>query len=254
MVMVQTIFIGSKYKGKITANKALIKFLEKNKFSKIILFASVQFLDLNSFISELKNNGIYVSKVTTKKRRKEFQILGCDIYLDNFLSKKEFFNSDAILYVGDGNFHPKAITFLLLSLERIKPVLTFNPISNQFFVLNPKEIEKEIKFFERNIRIFINSKTVGIIGSTKFGQQHINSMIKLKNYLESCNKKVYLFIGNEIKEDEFCNFNFIDCWVNSACPRISTDNSSKIAIINMKEALNPADYLEKLRNFLKKIN
>jgi len=32
---------------------------------------------------------------------------------------------------------------------------------------------------------------------------------------------VYMFLGNEVRDLE--NFNFIEVWVNTACPRIADD-------------------------------
>ena len=46
--------------------------------------------------------------------------------------------------------------------------------------------------------------------------------------IEGEGKKVYLFLCNEVKGLD--DFNFIDCWVNSACPRISDDFEGMVNI------------------------
>ena len=81
--------------------------------------------------------------------------------------------------------------------------------------------------------IYLNAKNVGILVSTKPGQQKITKAIELKEKLP--NKRKYLFIGNELDTKEFENFQ-LDCWINSACPRMDMNSLSIINIVLLVSA------------------
>ena len=51
--------------------------------------------------------------------------------------------------------------------------------------------------------------------------------------LEKNNKEAYLFLSDEINFSQLENFNFIQSWINTACPRIVEDFSC----LNGEEAL-----------------
>lgn len=99
--------------------------------------------------------------------------------------------------------------------------------------ISEKEIENlKTKNKARYVN-YLNSKKIGILISTKLGQNRFQEALKLKKQLEKKGKEVYLFESNNINLQELENFN-IDCWINTACPRLEFDfNSNKI--INMNE-------------------
>ena len=70
--------------------------------------------------------------------------------------------------------------------------------------------------------------------TTKPGQNNLKKALELK-----ADKNIYYFLDDTINFAELENFNFIDCWVNTACPRIAYDDSIKIAkpIINIGELI-----------------
>ncbi len=69
---------------------------------------------------------------------------------------------------------------------------------------------------------FLNAEKVGILISTKPGQENLKKALSLRTKLKD--KKSYLFINNNIDLKEFENFG-IDSWVNTACPRLDFDSS-----------------------------
>jgi len=71
---------------------------------------------------------------------------------------------------------------------------------------------------------------------------------RLKEFLEKQGKKAYIFIDNNLDLRHLENYPFIDSWVNTACPRIGTDDivNIKQPLINIKEAGNPVKALEEL--------
>ena len=250
--MPRLFLIDAKWEGKINLTKELKEYFKKKKIKSVALFASVQFTDLKDFLKELEKNKIKVNITKAKRTNENAQILGCDCYEDSF-QDKIIENSDAVLYVGDGLFHPKA---LLLSQikekkENFKPVIIFDPISNQIKEINKKDIEKQIQKKKRNLKLFINSQTIGILVTIKPGQQYFNSAKNLKEKLKERGKKAYIFIDNNINLAQLENYPFIQCWVNTACPRIGTDDIVNIEkpLINIKEAFNPIKALEEIEKY-----
>ena len=120
----------------------------------------------------------------------------------------------------------------------------------KFSTLTKSDIEDQIKKKIRNLKMFINAQTIGIFVTIKPGQQYLNSAKELKQQLENQNKKAYIFIDDSLNINEFENFTFIDAWVNTACPRIGTDDilNTEKPLINIREATNPTKELEELEN------
>ena len=106
--MVQTLFIDAKWGGEITLTKKLRVYLKEKNPQSLALFAAVQFSTLDNFIKEIKRLGIKIKMTQAKRTAKPLQILGCDCYDDSF-KENIIKNSDMIIYVCDGLFHPKAL-------------------------------------------------------------------------------------------------------------------------------------------------
>ena len=140
------------------------------------------------------------------------QILGCDA--GN--AKKISANVDVFLYVGSGEFHP-----LRVLIETGKKVIIANPISGEVGELSDAEIKEIEKKVLGKYNKFLHAKKIGILVSTKPGQYHLDRAFALK---ESLDKESYIFIGDEIRVNELEDFNDIDFWVNTACPRIEDKN------------------------------
>lgn len=245
--MTEIIFIDSKYQGKIELTKELENYLKKNKTRSIALFASIQFTNLDKFIKQIENLGIKVNITKAKRTSEKTQVLGCDCYEDSF-RENIIKNSDLILYIGDGLFHPKALLLSQIKNKKIKPVVIFDPTTNQIKEINKKDIEKQIQKYKRNLKLFINSKNIGILAAIKPGQQYFSAAKNLKQKLEKENKKVYIFIDNTIDLAQLENYPFIQAWVNTACPRIGTDDIINIEqpMVNLREAFAPVKALEEI--------
>jgi len=245
--MTRLFLIDAKWEGKINLTNELKEHLKKKKIKSVALFASIQFTNLNEFIKELEKNKIKVNITKAKRTNEKIQILGCDCYGDSF-QEDIIKNSDVVLYIGDGLFHPKALLLSQIKSKEFKPVIIFDPIANQIKEINKKDIEKQIQKKKRNLKMFINSRTIGILVTIKPGQQYFNSAKNLKEKLKEQGKKAYIFIDNNINLSQLENYPFIQCWVNTACPRIGTDDIVNIEkpLINIKEAFNPIKYLEEM--------
>ncbi len=217
----KTIFIETRYNGKISLNKINIAKLPK----KLGLITTIQFIDYLDDIKhflEKNNKTVFINK---GKQPYHGQVLGCDISSTENLKDKV----DAYLYIGDGRFHPTAVAF-----KQDKQVFCFNPFSNKFNKIE----EKEIAEYKKNKRIktvkFLTSNNIGILVSTKPGQSNLNNALELRDKLHKEGKTGFVFLFDNLDISEFDNFNFIDFWVNTACPRIEEDSNK---IINYGDLL-----------------
>ena len=215
----KTLFIESKFKGKINLNKIKIDKLPK----KIGLITSVQFTDyikkIKNFL-EQNNKKIFVAKGNQKHPA---QILGCDLSAGEKINSKV----DAFLYIGDGRFHP-----LGLAMKTSKDVFSFNPLNNHFSKIKKDEINNHKKTLRIKKIRFISAENIGILVSTKPGQNKLKKALQIKNKLEKKDKKCYIFCFDTLNLNELENFPFIEFWLNTACPRIEDDSKK---IINFED-------------------
>ncbi len=133
------------------------------------------------------------------------QVLGC--------SRPKFpKNTEAVLLIGSGRFHATSLAYEtklpIYLLEREKLI---------------KISEKDIELYKKRERAsylkFLHAEEVGILISTKPGQEKLSRALELKKRLK---KNSYLFISNSINFNEFENFG-LDSWINTACPRLDMD-------------------------------
>ncbi|MBD3163600.1 hypothetical protein GF323_00190 [Candidatus Woesearchaeota archaeon] len=212
----KTAFIEAKYKGKIRLSKIKAKKLPE----KTGLTASVQFADFLADIKEyLESNG---KKVFFEKGDQKYpgQVLGCE----QGAAKKISALVDAFLYVGDGRFHPVGI-----SLGTGKDVFIFNPVSNEFRKLDKKDIEAIKMKRKAQLMKFHSSTQIGVIVSVKRGQDRLGDALKLRKRFPD--KNFYMVLFDAVDYSQLENFNFVECWVNTACPRIEED----IKVLNIDE-------------------
>jgi len=247
--MPRLLLIDAKWEGKIELIDKLKNYLKENNIKSIALFASTQFLELDNFIKSLEKLNIKINTTKAKRTNKPLQILGCDCYPDSF-PQPIIKESDMILYIGDGMFHPKALLLAQIKNQNPKPILIFDPIQNKVEEINKQAIEKQLQRATRNLKLYLNADSIGILVTIKPGQQYFLAAKKLKEKLEEQNKKAYIFIDDTLNLSNLENYPFIKSWVNTACPRIGTDDIVNYPqpIINLREANDPIKALEELEN------
>ena len=202
----KVLYIESKQKNlDIALSKTEIKKLPK----KIFLAYSIQYKDLAKQIKkQLENNKIKINKFQ--------QVLGCSKVNTKL----------PILLIGTGRFH--AINLYLQA-----PAIFFLE-GSKILQIPSKDIEK-LKAKKRTALMkFLNANNIGILVTTKPGQEQLKQAEKLKQKLIKQGKQAYIFISNNIDISQFENFN-IQSWVNTACPGLANDNPE---IINLNEIPN----------------
>ncbi len=193
------IFIPAKSK------KNIGEVLKKVKIKgKVGLITTIQFLDQ---VKNLKNKNFIFGG----------QILGCNI--KNAEKIKNKINS--FLYIGSGKFHP-----INIAIKLKKSVYIANPLTNEFSKIKESEIKDYEKKLKGKLSKFYAAKKYGIMVSTKKGQYNIKKALELNKKL----KNSYIFLFDNLDQNEFENFSEIDIWINTACSRIEGKN-----IINLED-------------------
>jgi len=115
----------------------------------------------------------------------------------------------------------------------------WNPVSERMNIVRGDEIEKQLNKMKANLKRYIAADVIGIVVTLKPGQQHLELAKKLKKKLEKSDKRVFIFISDSLDFEHFGNFTFVEAWVNSACPRIGTDDILQLdkPLVNIREAL-----------------
>lgn len=202
----------------------------KTLFIPVSVKTSIDFIKLKGILQPLPKNLALVYSIQYREfagnLKKELskthnilhfsQILGCSNL--NFSDKVE-----AILIITDGKFYA-----LSLAYQSKKPVYLFE---RDKLIKIPSE---ELISFEKRKKAsyvnFLNSSKVGVLISTKPGQQKLKMTLNLKKKFP--NKKFYFFISNNLNLKESENFG-LDFWINTACPRLDMDSSRIINIGNL---------------------
>lgn len=204
------LFIETKYSGKIKVPETVIDKLPMT----IGLFFTIQFIDsLESVKKDIEKTGRIVKLMKGKHTKYMGQIYGCNL--------EKFEGVDAYFYVGDGLFHPKA-----LALGNDLQVHIWNPVSEKYSVVDKKIMQEEIRRQKASYSKFLMSDKIGVLLSTKPGQSYYKYSLKLKDKYPD--KKFYYIAMDTINFDNLEDFNFIQVWVNTACPRIGWDDTKRV--------------------------
>jgi len=149
------------------------------------------------------------------------QVLGC-----TKLAEKE--KRCPILLIGNGMFHA-----LNLAVQSRHPVLLYSNGSSR--LIGKKDIESIEKKKSAALSKFFSLDEIGILVSTKPGQEKLKEAEKLKEKIlkKYPQKKVFIFISDSINMHEFQNFG-IEIFINTACPGLALDSAK---ILNADDIL-----------------
>jgi 2-(3-amino-3-carboxypropyl)histidine synthase len=202
----KTLFIPAKIKSK--PNKAKISGISKELPKEIAIAYSIQYQDVAEEIKKILSKDHKITKLT--------QVLGC--------SKPSFpKNTKAVLLISSGKFHAVS-----LAIESNLPVYILE--QSKLIKISKQDIESLEKKQKASYLKFLHADKVGILVSTKQGQQNLKKAIDFK---KKSKKKSYIFLSNNIDANEFENFG-LNSWVNTACSRMDMNNSSIINIERIK--------------------
>ena len=145
------------------------------------------------------------------------QVIGCDY--SNVQSVAN--DVEAFLFVGGGRFHALGI-----ALSTSKPTIIADPYENRAYSIND-DAATVLKQRWACIEEARRAKTFGVLIGLKLGQKRFEDALKIKEIAEKNGKAAYLFAVREILPETLMEFPSVDAYVNTACPRISLEASSK---------------------------
>lgn len=241
----EILFLDAPFSGTVELAKETLTYLKKKKYKTVALYASVQFVNnLDQVRKQLAENNINVITSHADRTQVKGQLLGCDNYHNSLnLSKDDSNAVDCYLYVGDGKFHPLALVYAQKDMQEMKEIVCNDPLIKKMSLMGVQDIKKILLKYRSSLMRFLTAKTIGVIVTIKPGQEQFRPSLMLeKRY---ANKKFYYFIDNVVSFDQLENFNFIDVWVNTTCPRVGFDDQEKFTkgVINLNDALMAEDIL-----------
>ncbi len=195
--------------------------------SSVCLFLTAQFLPLQENLKkQLTEAGKEVQTVQPRHTRYEGQIYGCSTLP---ITEAET-SAEAFFYVGDGVFHPFALLF-----DNDRPVHVYDPINGEYHLYTKKDVEGILKRRKAAYAKFLSAKDVGILVTTKAGQNRMAFAERLPK--EFPDKRFTLFLAETLDFDQLMNFPQIEVYINTMCPRIGLDDTRRTEkpIINMEE-------------------
>lgn len=217
-------FVEAKYTGSPELPQDLIDRLPR----EVTLFTTIQFINSLSQMKErLEEAGITTHIIRSRRTAQKGQILGCSTTTE--------LSTDA-LYVGDGEFHPKA-----LLIRNDCRVFTFDPKSGKQHVLTKEDVKPILKRLKGLYARFLSDSNIGILVSTKYGQNKQRFVERLKERFPD--KNWYVFADDTFNFSSLQDFPFIDLFINTSCERIGLDDmtSREIPVINAEDLIDIAD-------------
>lgn len=205
-----------------TRKKFNIKEIDLQKLDElpgktISLAATVQYLSLVPLVSDyLKNKGKKI--IIQKGAFYEAHVLGCNS--SAFDSK-----ADTLLLITDGKFHA-----LNNAIQLDKEIYVFN--TRNLEKVERVDIDRIKAKKLAAIKRFLSSEEVGILVSTKLGQ-NFPAAEKLKKKIQKLGKKAYILESDNINIAELENFG-LPIYINTACYGLGLDDSK---IVNLQDVL-----------------
>jgi len=200
------------------------------KWRKIGLATTVQHVQTLDEVREiLTRQGKTVVIGDTGRLSYPGQVIGCDYSNAVSIAK----DVEAFLFVGGGQFHALGV-----ALSTSKPTVVADPYDNTATSVD-REAEKILKQRWAQVQEAKKAKTLAVLVGLKPGQNRPEEAQQLKEKLEEHGKTAYLFAIKEITPEALMEFPTVDAFVNTACPRLSLDDTVRFKkpVLTVNEAL-----------------
>ena len=156
------------------------------------------------------------------------QVIGCDFSNARSVSK----DVEVFLFVGGGRFHAIGV-----ALATGKPTIIADPYEKRAFPIHG-EAKTILKQRWASICEAKEAERLAILIGLKSGQKRLREAVELKEKLEKVGKRATLLSIREITPEMLMQFPDIDAFINTACPRISLDDTKNFLkpVITLNEA------------------
>ncbi len=219
----KTVFV--QVRSKVDVKPVVKKALEMLNGDKIGVVTTVQHIHMMDDVKKvIEGDGGKKAIIRKGDSRIKYngQILGC-----NFSSAR--IDCDELLFVGSGNFHP-----IGASIATGKRVVIADPLMNEVRVADP---EKIIRQRYAVIGKALDSNSFGILIGSKEGQKRLALAEEIYEKAKRAQKEAYMIMLDEFDPDLLMPFK-VDCFVNTACPRIAIDDIARFK----KPMLTPVEF------------
>ena len=157
------------------------------------------------------------------------QVTGCDYSNARSISG----DVEAFVFVGGGRFHALGV-----ALATEKPTIIADPYEKRADAIHG-EIKQILKKRWAAICEAKEAERFGILIGLKSGQKRMPRALRVKEDLEKGGKRATLLALREIIPERLMQFPSVEVFVNTACPRISLDGTSRFR----KPVLTPSETL-----------
>jgi 2-(3-amino-3-carboxypropyl)histidine synthase len=223
-----TIYIEARAKADV--EEAVEKAIQHLKdWKNIGLGTTVQHIHkLDEAIDQLLRAGKKATLGDAGRMKYAGQVVGCDFSNAKSVSK----DVEAFLFIGGGRFHALGV-----ALATGKPTIIADPYENRAFPIHG-EAKTLLKQRWASICEAREAERLAILISLKSGQKRLEEALKLKEKLEKIGKRATLLAIREIAPEALMQFPEIDAFINTACPRVSLDDTRRFQkpVITFNEA------------------
>jgi 2-(3-amino-3-carboxypropyl)histidine synthase len=199
-------------------------------WKRIGLVATVQHVDqLDEAKVILVRAGKTVTVGDAHKLKYAGQVTGCDYSNVDAITD----DVDCFLFVGGGHFHAIGV-----ALATSKPTTVADPYDVKAFSVD-HEAERIRKQRWASIQEATRGERFGILIGLKSGQKRLEKAFQIRDRLTAIGKKTALLAVREVASESLEEFPTIDVYVNTACPRISLDDTARFRkpVLTANEAL-----------------
>ena len=157
------------------------------------------------------------------------QVIGCNFSNAQSVSEEV----EAFLFIGGGRFHAIGV-----ALTTGKPTIIADPYEKRAYPIHG-EVPRILKQRWASISEAKGAENFGVLIGLKSGQKRIKEAVKIKEKLQKSGRKATLLALREITSNTIMQFPSIDAFVNTACPRLSLDDTPNFLkpILSLSEAL-----------------
>jgi 2-(3-amino-3-carboxypropyl)histidine synthase len=157
------------------------------------------------------------------------QVIGCNFSNAQSVSEE----AEAFLFIGGGRFHAIGV-----ALTTGKPTIIADPYEKRAYPIHG-EVPRILKQRWASISEAKGAENFGVLIGLKSGQKRITEAVKIKEKLQKSGRKGTLLALREITSNTIMQFPSIDAFVNTACPRLSLDDTPNFLkpILSLSEAL-----------------
>ena len=228
-VDVSTIYI--EVRAHVSVKEAVTNALQYlESWKKIGLITTVQHihqLDETKLLLENAGKTVFVGDAGNLKY--SGQVLGCDFSNAKAVSD----DVEAFLFVGGGRFHA-----IGAALATDKPTVIADPYEQIAYPVH-EQVRRILMQRWGNISAAKGAKNFGVLVILKSGQIRLQKAIIIKEKLEKQGLNATLLALREVTPSALMQFSGVEAFVNTACPRLSLDDSPNFGkpLLSINETL-----------------